>query len=683
MSNNQNPLLETFNTPFDTPPFEKFKPEHYLPAIKEAIEMSRKQTEEIVNNPEAPSFENTIVAMDKGGEKLGVIAHVLFNLNSAETSDEIQAAARDASPILSEYSNEVWQNLDLFDRVKKVYASKDELDLDAEQKMLLEKTYKSFIRNGANLNEADQSRFKEISMELAQLTLQFGENVLAETNDYEMIIEDENDLSGLPGMIKAQAAETAKSKGQEGKWIFTLQAPSYIPFMENADNRSLREELYRAYMSKANKGDERDNKETIKKIVSLRTEMAKLLGYASFAHYVLEERMASTPDTVLDFLKDLLNKAKPKAEEEVAELKEFVNELGDDIDLQRWDWAYYSEKLKKKKYNIDDELLRPYFKLENVLNGVFLTAEKLYDITFKKLDNVPVYHPEVEAYEVLDASGNHVSVFYADFHPREGKRGGAWMTSYRDQEVRDGNDIRPLVSIVCNFTPSTPDNPSLLTFNEVLTLFHEFGHALHGMLANSKYSSLSGTSVYWDFVELPSQIFENWCYEKECLDLFAEHYETGEKIPQEYIDKIKASSTYHEAYATVRQLSFGFLDMTWFNQSLEEAQSMDDLSKFEEDAMAPTELFPKVPGTMMSTQFSHIFAGGYGAGYYSYKWAEVLDADAFSLFKEKGIFDKETATSFKDNVLSKGGSEHPMELYKKFRGREPKVDALLERAGLV
>lgn len=683
MSNNQNPLLETFNTPFDTPPFEKFKPEHYLPAIKEAIEMSRTQTEEIVNNPEAPSFENTIVAMDKGGEKLGVIAHVLFNLNSAETSDEIQAAARDASPLLSEYSNEVWQNLDLFERVKKVYASKDELDLDTEQKMLLEKTYKSFIRNGANLNEADQARFKEISMELAQLTLQFGENVLAETNDYEMIIEDENDLSGLPDMIKAQAAETAKAKGQEGKWIFTLQAPSYIPFMENAENRSLREELYRAYMSKANKGDERDNKETIKKIVSLRTEMAKLLGYASFAHYVLEERMASTPDTVLDFLKDLLNKAKPKAEEEVAELKEFVKELGDDIDLQRWDWAYYSEKLKKKKYNIDDELLRPYFKLENVLNGVFLTAEKLYDITFKKLDNVPVYHSEVEAYEVLDASGNHVSVFYADFHPREGKRGGAWMTSYRDQEVRDGNDIRPLVSIVCNFTPSTPDNPSLLTFNEVLTLFHEFGHALHGMLANSKYSSLSGTSVYWDFVELPSQIFENWCYEKECLDLFAEHYETGEKIPQEYIDKIKASSTYHEAYATVRQLSFGFLDMTWFNQSLEEAQSMDDLSKFEEDAMAPTELFPKVPGTMMSTQFSHIFAGGYGAGYYSYKWAEVLDADAFSLFKEKGIFDKETATSFKDNVLSKGGSEHPMELYKKFRGREPKVDALLERAGLV
>ncbi|MCR9252158.1 MAG: M3 family metallopeptidase [bacterium] len=683
MSNNQNPLLETFNTPFDTPPFEKFKPEHYLPAIKEAIAMSRKQTEEIINNPEAPSFENTIVAMDKGGEKLGVIAHVLFNLNSAETSDEIQAAARDASPLLSEYSNEVWQNLDLFDRVKKVYASKDELDLDVEQKMLLEKTYKSFIRNGANLNEADQERFKEISMELAQLTLQFGENVLAETNDYEMVIENENDLSGLPDMIKAQAAETAKAKGQEGKWIFTLQAPSYIPFMENADNRSLREELYRAYMSKANKGDERDNKETIKKIVSLRTEMAKLLGYASFAHYVLEERMASTPDTVLDFLKDLLNKAKPKAEEEVAELKEFVKESGDDIDLQRWDWAYYSEKLKKKKYNIDDELLRPYFKLENVLNGVFLTAEKLYDITFKKLDNVPVYHPEVEAYEVLDASGNHVSVFYADFHPREGKRGGAWMTSYRDQEVRDGNDIRPLVSIVCNFTPSTPDNPSLLTFNEVLTLFHEFGHALHGMLANSKYSSLSGTSVYWDFVELPSQIFENWCYEKECLDLFAEHYETGEKIPQEYIDKIKASSTYHEAYATVRQLSFGFLDMTWFNQSLEEAQSMDDLSKFEEDAMAPTELFPKVPGTMMSTQFSHIFAGGYGAGYYSYKWAEVLDADAFSLFKEKGIFDKETATSFKENVLSKGGSEHPMELYKKFRGREPKVDALLERAGLV
>ncbi len=679
----QNPLLATFDTPFETPTFEQFKPEHYLPAIKEAIEMGRQEIRDIIENPEPPTFENTIVAMDKGGEKLGIISHILFNLNSAETSDELQAVARDASPLLSEYANEVWQNAQLFDRVKQVYEQQSSLDLDKEQTMLLDKTYKGFIRNGANLNDADKARFKEISKELSQLTLQFGENVLAETNDFELVITDEKDLSGLPEMIIAQAAETAKAKGKEGKWVFTLQAPSYIPFMENADNRELREKMYRAYMSKANKGDERDNKEIIKKIVVLRTELARLLGYQSYAEYVLEERMASKPETVTAFLKDLLDKAKPKAEKEVEELIDYIKELGHDIDLQRWDWSYYSEKLKKKKYDIDDELLRPYFKLENVLKGVFLTAEKLYDITFKKLDNVPLYHPDVEAYQVLDNNNKHVAIFYADFHPREGKRGGAWMTSYRDQEVKEGKDIRPLVSIVCNFTPSTPESPSLLTFNEVLTLFHEFGHALHGMLAKCNYASLSGTSVFWDFVELPSQIFENWCYEKECLDLFATHYKTGEKIPQEYIDKIKASSTYHEAYATVRQISFGFLDMAWFSLSLEEAKQLDDITAFEEDAMAPTELFPKVAGTMMSTQFSHIFAGGYGAGYYSYKWAEVLDADAFSLFKEKGIFNKEVANAFKEHVLSKGGSEHPMELYKQFRGREPKVDALLERAGLL
>ncbi len=682
MSRENNPFLQPFNTPFDTPPFDKIKPEHMLTAIEASIKESRAEVEAIANSSDEPTFENTVVALDQSGERLGVVSHVLFNLNSAETNDEIQAAARDASPLLSEHSNEVFQNEKLFERVKAVYDQKDSLELDLEQKMLLEKSYKAFVRNGANLDGKKKERFREISKELSQLGLKFGENLLAETNDYEMVIEDEKDLAGLPELIKNQAAETAKSKGKDGKWVFTLQAPSYVPFMENADNRTLREQLFRAYMSKSNKGNDRDNKEVVKQLVTLKAEKAEILGYNTYAEYVLEERMAESAGTVNSFLNDLLEKAKPKAEEEVAEIKAFVKELGHDIELERWDWAYYSEKLKKKKFNIDDDLLRPYFKLENVLKGVFLTAEKLYKISFERISNIPVYHKDVETYEVKDEKGNHVAVFYADFHPREGKRGGAWMTSFREQHVKDGKDIRPLVSIVCNFTPSTPDNPSLLTFNEVLTLFHEFGHALHGMLANSKYGSLSGTSVFWDFVELPSQIFENWCYEKECLDLFASHYETGEKIPQEYIDKIRESSTYHEAYATVRQVSFGYLDMAWYNQSAEKAGSIEDVAAFEEQAMLPTELFPKVPGTMMSTQFGHIFAGGYSAGYYSYKWAEVLDADAFSLFLEKGIFNEEVANSFKENILSKGGSEHPMELYKRFRGREPKVEALLKRAGL-
>lgn len=678
----ENPLLKSYNTPFQTPPFDQVKPEYFMPAIEEAIQEAKQEIEDITTNNEDPTFANTLEALEFSGKRLGSFASILFNLNSAETNEKIQAAARDASPLLSEFSNDIWQNIDLFERVKVVYAKKDELKLGKEQEMLLNKTYKAFIRNGADLDTKDKARFKEITKELSQLTLTFGENVLAETNEYELVISDEKDLSGLPESSIKQAANTAKNKDKEGKWVFTLQAPSFVPFMENADNRALREQLYRAFMSKANKNNERDNKSIIKELVSLRSELASLLGYDSYADYVLEERMAESKDTVQKFLDDLLQRALPKAKEEVAELKAFVKELGDDITLQRWDWAYYSEKLKKKKYSIDDELLRPYFKLENVLDGVFQSAEKLYDIRFKEVKNIPVYHEEVTTYEVSTTSGEHVAIFYADFHPRDGKRGGAWMTGYRDQYRKNGEDIRPLVSNVCNFTPSSPGNPSLLTFNEVTTLFHEFGHALHAMLANSHYSSLSGANVYWDFVELPSQIFENWCYEKECLDLFATHYETGEKIPQEYIDKIKASSTYHEAYATVRQVSLALLDMAYFSLGREEAQDIGDVAAFEQKAMAPTELFPKVESAMMSTQFGHIFAGGYASGYYSYKWAEVLDADAFSLFKEKGIFNKEVAQSFKDNILSKGGSEHPMELYKRFRGREPKIEALLERAGL-
>ncbi|WMN07849.1 M3 family metallopeptidase [Marivirga arenosa] len=677
-----NPLLEEFKTPFQTPPFDKIKSEHFMPAIEEAIKEAKQEIEEITSQEKTPTFENTIEALEFSGKKLNSISSILFNLNSAETNEKIQAAARDASPILSEFGNDIWQNEALFKRVKAVHNQKDKLDLNQEQQMLMDKTYKSFVRNGADLNSVDKARFKEISKKLSQLTLTFGENVLAETNDFELVISDEKDLGGLPDSIKKQAASTAKSKGHEGKWVFTLQAPSFVPFMENADNRDLREKLYKAFMSKANKGDKHDNKDIIKEIVSLRSEMANLLGYGSYADYVLEERMAEGADKVQNFLSDLLNQSLPKAKEEVEEIKAFIKEEGDDIELQRWDWAYYSEKLKKKKYAIDDELLRPYFKLENVLDGVFQTAEKLYDIRFKEVKNIPVYHKEVTTYEVTDLEDKPIAIFYTDFHPREGKRGGAWMTTYRDQYRKDGEEVRPLVSNVCNFTPSSPDNPSLLTFNEVTTLFHEFGHALHAMLGNGQYGSLTGANVYWDFVELPSQIFENWCYEKECLDLFAKHYETGEKIPQEYIDKIKASSAYHEAYATVRQVSFAILDMAYFSLSKEQADNIDDVAAFEQKAMAPTELFPSVEGALMSTQFGHIFAGGYASGYYSYKWAEVLDADAFSLFKEKGIFNKEVAQSFKDNILSKGGSEHPMELYKRFRGREPKIEALLERAGL-
>ncbi len=677
-----NPLLRSFNTPFQTPPFDQIKPEHFMPAIEEAIKEAKKEIENIITESEAPSFQNTLEALEFSGKKLSAITPILFNLNSAETNEKIQALTREASPLLSEFGNDIYQNIDLFERVKVVYNEKDQLGLDNEQKMLLNKTYKAFIRNGADLNTEEKTRFKEITKNLSQLSLNFGENVLAETNEYELVISEEKDLNGLPKSIIQQAANTAKSKGKEGKWVFTLQAPSFLPFMEKADNRSLREQLYKAYMSKANKGGTRDNKAIIKEIVNLRSEKAKLLGFNSYSDYVLEERMAESKDKVQLFLDDLLKQSLPKAKEEFAEIKAFVKELGDDIELQRWDWAYYSEKLKMKKYAIDDELLRPYFKLEKVLDGVFQSAEKLYDIRFKEVKNIPVYHEEVTTYEVTNLAGEHIAIFYADFHPREGKRGGAWMTGYRDQYRQNGEDIRPLVSNVCNFTPSSPGNPSLLTFNEVTTLFHEFGHALHAMLGNSHYPSLSGASVYWDFVELPSQIFENWCYEKECLDLFAAHYETGEKIPQDYVEKIKASSTYHEAYATVRQVSLAMLDMAYFSLERAEAQKIEDVANFEANAMAATDLFPKVEGAMMSTQFGHIFSGGYASGYYSYKWAEVLDADAFSLFKEKGIFNKEVAKSFKDNILSKGGSEHPMELYKRFRGREPNIEALLERAGL-
>ncbi|AWH83860.1 peptidase M3 [Flavobacterium album] len=674
-----NLLTQKFTTKHDTAPFSGIKTEDFMPAFKEGIEIARKEIDAIVANPEEPTFENTIEAMSFGGEVLERTSSIFFNLHSAETNDEIQKIAMEVSPLLSEFGNDVRLNKELFERVKAVYDKRDLLNLTPEQTTLLEKKYKGFSRNGANLAEDKKTRLREIDKELSRLSLHFGENVLAETNAYQLYITDEKDLSGLPeGTIEA-ARELAMSLEKEG-WVFTLDYPSYVPFMTYADNRELRKELAIAFGAKAFQGNEFDNREIVLKIAQLRHERANLLGYKSHADFVLEERMAESPEKVKSFLQDLLAKAKPAAEREFAELTAFAKETDGLDHLEKWDGAYYSEKLKQKLFNLDDEKLKPYFKLENVLNGAFTIAGKLYGLKFDEVKDIDTYHKDVTTYEVRDENGNLVAIFYADFFPRKGKRNGAWMTSFKSQYVKDGVNERPHVSIVCNFTKPTETKPSLLTFNEVTTLFHEFGHALHGMLADTVYPSLSGTSVYWDFVELPSQVMENWCYEPEALAFFAHHYQTGEMIPMEYINKIKESASFQEGMATMRQLSFGLLDMGWHSA---DPSGITDLKAFETEQFATTQLYPDVKENAMSTAFSHIFQGGYSSGYYSYKWAEVLDADAFELFLERGIFDKETAMSFKNNVLSKGGTEHPMLLYKRFRGHEPKPDALLKRAGLL
>ncbi len=674
-----NILTQKFTTKYDTAPFSQIKTEDFLPAFTEAIGQAKTEIDAIVNNPETPSFENTIEALSYSGEQLDRISSIFFNLHSAETNDEIQKIAIEVSPMLSEFGNDVRLNKELFARVKAVYDMKDSLKLSHEQQTLLDKKYKSFARNGANLPEEKKTRLREIDKQLSKLSLEFGENVLAETNAYQLHITEETDLSGLPeGAIEA-ARELAVAQEKEG-WFFTLDHPSYLPFMTYADNRGLRKKLALAFGAKAYQGNEHDNREIVTDIVKLRHERANLLGYGSHADFVLEERMAGSPQKVKEFLKDLLEKAKPAAEREFAQLTDFAKELDGIDQLQKWDGAYYSEKLKQKLFNLDDEKLKPYFQLEKVLNGAFTIAEKLYGISFKEVHDIDKYHPDVQTFEVTDESGNLTAVFYADFFPRKGKRNGAWMTSFKPQYIKDGVNERPHVSIVCNFTKPTATKPSLLTFNEVTTLFHEFGHALHGMLANTTYPTLSGTSVYWDFVELPSQVMENWCYEPEALALFAHHYQTGDIIPMEYIEKIKESASFQEGMATLRQLSFGLLDMGYHSM---DPAGITDVKTFELEQFASTQLYPDVPENVMSTAFSHIFQGGYASGYYSYKWAEVLDADAFEFFQQNGIFDKETATKFKENILSKGGTEHPMLLYKRFRGQEPKPDALLKRAGLI
>ena len=672
-------LKTPFNTKYNTSPFRIIKNEDYLPTFKEAINLAKEEIDSIVKSPKKPSFENTIETLDFSGEQLDRISSIFFNLNSAETNEEIQKIAQEVSPLLSEFSNDITLNEDLFKRVKAVYDSKSELDLTTEQETLLDKKYKSFSRNGANLSEDKKNKLRDIDKKLSQLKLKFGENVLAETNKFEMLITDESDLAGLPEGTKEAAKQLAESKDKTG-WLFNLDYPSYIPFVTYADNRKLRKKLSLAAGSKAFKGDDLDNQDNVLQIVKLRHDRANLLGYTTHAHFVLEERMAQTPETVLKFSNDLLKKAKPAAEREFASLEKFAKDL-DNIDrLEKWDSAYYSEKLKQKLFSLDDEKLKPYFKLENVINGAFTIANKLFDLNFEEIDTIDKYHEDVLTYKVTDSKGDFISVFYADFFPRPGKRNGAWMTSYKPQYIKDGENSRPHISIVCNFTKPTKTKPSLLTFNEVTTLFHEFGHALHGMLANTTYPSLSGTSVFWDFVELPSQVMENWCFEKEALELFATHYKTGEVIPMDLVKKIKESATFHEGMQTLRQLNFGLLDMSWHGQ---DPTHIKDVKAFETEMFKNTSLYPQTKETCMSTAFSHIFQGGYSSGYYSYKWAEVLDADAFEYFKEEGIFNKAVANKFKDNVLSQGGTENPMVLYKRFRGQEPQPEALLKRAGLL
>jgi len=675
-----NPLINKNDNSFQTPYFSQIKNEHYKPAIEALINQAKVEIDSINKLSETPNFKNTVEALEFSGKQLDRASSIFFNLNSAETSDEMQAIAREVSPLLTEFSNDILLNEALFKKVKSVYDSTDRSKLTPEQITLLDKTYKGFVRNGALLNDEQKQKLRSIDVELSKLSLQFGEHVLAETNKYALVLENETDLKGLPDYAIEQAAQDATDKGHEGKWVITLDYPSYVPFMTYAANRKLRKELSIAFSSKAFKGDDLDNQETVKQIVKLRNERAALLGYKTHADFILEERMAESPKKVLAFLDEIQKHGIEAAKNDVKEVEAFAKKLDGIEKLERWDFGYYSEKLKMEKYSIDDEMLKPYFKLENVVDGVFQTAQKLFGLTFKKNDEIEVYHPDVTAYEVKNEKGEHMAIFYADFFPRPGKRAGAWMTLFAGQYKDELGDHRPLVSNVCNFTKPGKSKPSLLTFDEVTTLFHEFGHALHGILSNVQYESLSGPSVYWDFVELPSQILENWCYEKECLDLFAKHYETGETIPESLVEKIKESANFLEGYQTMRQLGFGKLDMAWHGQ---DNSSITSVSDFERDILKNTEVLSPIDGTNMSCSFSHIFQGGYSAGYYSYKWAEVLDADAFEYFKENGIFNKEVANKFKDNILSQGGSEHPMTLYKRFRGQEPDVKALLRRAGLL
>lgn len=672
----QNPLLQKF----DHPPFSKIENSHFKPAFEKSLKEARTEIHIIVDNIETPTFSNTIEALEFSGQKLGRISSIFFNLNSAETNTEIQKLAQEISPLLSEFSNDILLNADLFKKIKSVYKDKSNEDYSQEQIMLLEKIYKNFTRNGANLIQNDQNRLREIDMELSRTSLSFGENVLAETNNFELQIKDKSELDGIPDDVKESAKNLAEEKQKEG-YIFTLDFPTFIPVMKFAENRELRKKLLLGFGSKGFKDNDYNNEKNVLNIVKLRLDRAHLLGYKSHADFVLQERMAKTVDTVHTFLDNILEKAMPSALKELEELKAFAFEIDSIKDFKKWDKAYYTEKLKQRKFDLNEEVLKPYFELNRVIGGMFEVASKLYHLTFKEVSDLETYHEDVITYQVYDETNTYLATLYADFHPRAGKRDGAWMTIYKDQYKFNKKEERPQVSIVCNFTKPTKTKPSLLTFNEVTTLFHEFGHALHAINANTIYPSLSGASVYWDFVELPSQLMENWCYESEALKLFARHYQTNEILPTKYIEKIKESSNFMEGLQTTRQVSFGKLDLAW--HALESMDSIEKVKDTEDLAFKNIELLPDIESTCMSTAFGHIFQGGYSSGYYSYKWAEVLDADAFEYFKEKGIFNDEVAKKFRDNVLQLGGTVEPMALYKQFRGKEPNPDALLKRAGLL
>lgn len=675
----QNPFFQPFNTPYGSVPFSQIKPEHYMPAIDRAIELARQEIDVITSNPDSPTFENTIVALEGAGEDLNRVVNVFFNILEADSSDELMALSLDASQKLSNYSTDITLNQSLWQRIKAVYDSRDKLNLSPEDQMLLQTTYDSFANSGANLQGEDRETYKKLSAELSALTTTFGQNVLKEMNNYEIELSAD-DLDGLPEGIVAEAAELAKQKGKEGAYIFTLAQPTYMAFMKNSTRRDLRERFYRLYNGR-NLSGEFSNTENIKKIADVRRQIANLLGYKTFADWKLKKTMAGNADAVYDLLNRLRDAYRPAELAEMNELTEFAKAT-DNLtgDLQPWDYSYYSNKLKAAKYSFNEEELRPYFKLENVIDGVFGLATKLYGLKFTELNDVDVYHPDVKAFKVTDDNDQYIGLIYTDFFPRESKRPGAWMTSFKEQEIlADGTNERPHVSIVMNFTKPSAGKPSLLTPYEVETFLHEFGHALHGLLANTKYSSLSGTSVYRDFVELPSQFNENYLTQKEFLDSFARHYLTGEPIPQQQIDRLVASSQYGAAYACLRQLYFGYLDMAYHTAT----SPIDDVVAFEADATKDVQIFPLIENTLVAPQFSHIFSGGYAAGYYSYKWAEVLDADAFEKFRQNGIFDRKTADEFRTNILMKGGTEDPAKIYRDFRGQDPTIDALLIRDGII
>ncbi|MBR3626104.1 MAG: M3 family metallopeptidase [Bacteroidaceae bacterium] len=678
---NMNPFFSNYNTPHGTVPFHLIKLEHFEPAIREGIKQQQAEIEDITAQTEAPTFENTIEAFERSGRLLERATTVFENLMSAETNDEMQELAKTLMPLLSEHANNISLNEALFHRVKAVYDQREALNLSTEQFRLLEDTYVGFARNGANLEGKDKETYRTLTNQLSLLTLQFSENLLKETNDYQLHITEADQLAGLPESSKAAAQEAAHEKGLEG-WVFTLQAPSYMPFMMYAEKRELRKELYMAYNTKCTHENSANNFEIVRQLVNLRLQLAQLLGYQTYADYKLERRMAENATNVYQLLDDLLEAYTPTALKEVEAVKAIAKELdGADFELMPWDWSYYSHKLKERIFQFDSEQLRPYFELSNVIKGVFGLATRLYGITFKENKEIPVYHPDVKAYEVYDKDGSYLAVLLTDFHPRSGKQGGAWMTSYKGQwkDPQTGENSRPHVSLVMNFSKPTKEKPALLTFGEVETFLHEFGHSLHEIFANTTYQSLSGTNVYWDFVEMPSQFMENFATQKEFLHTFARHYQTGELIPDDLVQRVIDSSNFNVAYACLRQLSFGLLDMAWYTRT---TPFEGDVISYEREAWKRTQVLPQAEGTCMSVQFSHIFAGGYAAGYYSYKWAEVLDADAFALFKEKGIFNQEVAASLRENVLSRGGTEHPMTLYKRFRGQAPTIDALLIRNGI-